>query len=143
MKKILVYTAPLFVIIMLVTSLHCSKKKDTASTCRVCKVAGTGVDQQVIQKQVCSDTGFFPTAGTPGTTCSTRLEYFIKGNEKNSGSVESKDVWLDKTTQDLPKKGQTDNLELKNASVYTDPTGDQYCLSCPHPTPTLTPTPAP
>jgi membrane carboxypeptidase/penicillin-binding protein len=92
----------------------------------------------IIQKQVCSDTGFIPTSGN---TCSTKLEYFIKGNEKNSGSVETKDAWVDKTTQDLPQKGQTENLELKNVTVYTDPTGDQYCITCPHPTPTPTQTP--
>lgn len=98
----------------------------------------------IVQKQVCSDTGLFPTAGASGgAACPTRLEYFIKGDEKTSGSVETKDVWIDKTTQDLSKKGQTDNLDLKNETVYTDPTGDQYCLSCPHPTPTPTPTPAP
>jgi len=98
----------------------------------------------IVQKTVCSDTGLFPTsaAGAGGAaTCPTKLEYFIKGDEKNSGLVETKDVWVDKTTQDLPKKGQTDNLELKNNTVYTDPTGDQYCLSCPHPTPTPTPLP--
>jgi membrane peptidoglycan carboxypeptidase len=94
----------------------------------------------IIQKQVCSDTGLFPTAGG---ACSTKLEYFIKGEERNSGSVETKDTWIDKTTQDLPKKGQTDNLDLKSETVYTDPTGDRYCLSCPHPTPTPTPTPTP
>jgi 1A family penicillin-binding protein len=97
----------------------------------------------ILQKQVCSDTGLFPTAGTGNAACSTKLEYFIKGEEKNSGSVETKDTWIDKTTQDLPKKGQTDNLDLKSETVYTDPTGDRYCLSCPHPTPTPTPTPAP
>jgi hypothetical protein len=34
-------------------------------------------------------------------------------------------------------------LELKNQTVYTDPTGDIYCISCPHPTPTPSPTPSP
>ncbi len=90
------------------------------------------------QIRVCSDTGFI---ARDGSTCPTRLEYFIKGDEKDSGKVETKDVWIDKTTQDLPKKGQTDNLDLKNETVYTDPTGDQYCLTCPHPSPTPTPTP--
>jgi penicillin-binding protein 1C len=94
----------------------------------------------IVQKNVCSDTGLIPGAGN---TCSTRLEYFIKGQEKNSGSVETKDTWVDKNTQDLPAKGQTDNLELKSETVYSDPTGDQYCMSCPHPTPTPTQAPTP
>jgi 1A family penicillin-binding protein len=92
----------------------------------------------IIQKNVCSDTGLIPGAGN---NCPTRLEYFIKGQEKNSGTVEIKDTWVDKNTQDLPPKGQTDNLELKSETIYTDPTGDSYCMSCPHPTPTPTPTP--
>ncbi len=95
----------------------------------------------VVQKQVCSDTGLFPQAGT--STCPTRLEYFIKGTENSKQEISSKQVWVDKTTQDLPKKGQTDNLELKDETVFTDATGDQYCITCPHPTPSPTPGPSP
>jgi len=95
----------------------------------------------VIQKQVCSDTGFFPSIAQGGVSCPTRFEYFIKGTEYSSGKLSSEDVAVDKTTQNLPAKGQTDNLETKNETVYTDPTGDRYCISCPHPTPTPIPTP--
>ncbi len=94
----------------------------------------------VIQKQVCSDTGFFPGAGG---TCPTRLEYFIKGTEKASGTVANESVLIDKTTQDLAKKGQVDNTEPKEQTIFTDATGDKYCISCPHPTPTPSPTPTP
>jgi len=93
----------------------------------------------VIQKQVCSDTGFFPSMAQGGVSCPTRFEYFIKGTENSSGKLSSEDVVIDKTTQDLPAKGQTDNLETKNVTIYTDPTGDKYCISCPHPTPTPSP----
>ncbi len=96
----------------------------------------------VIQKRVCSDTGFFPSIAQDGASCPARFEYFIKGTENSSGKLSSEDVAVDKTTQDLPAKGQTDNLETKNATIYTDPTGDKYCLSCPHPTPTPAPLPA-
>lgn len=98
----------------------------------------------VIQKQVCSDIGFFPSM-TPGeTTCPTRFEYFIKGTENQVwGKVATENVDVDKTTQDLPAKDQTINLENKSETIYTDPTGDRYCLSCPHPSPTPTPTPTP
>ncbi len=95
----------------------------------------------VIQKQVCSDTGFFPSMAQGGVSCPTRFEYFIKGTENSSGKLSTEDVVVDKATQDLPAKGQTDNLETKNATIYTDPTGDKYCISCPHPTPTPTPAP--
>ncbi|HYM65329.1 MAG TPA: transglycosylase domain-containing protein, partial [Candidatus Sulfotelmatobacter sp.] len=92
----------------------------------------------VIQKLVCSDTGLFPEAGT---TCPTRFEYFIKGTEKTSGTLTKESVLVDKGTQDLAKKGQTDNVEPKDETVFTDVTGDKYCISCPHPTPSPTPKP--
>ena len=101
---------------------------------------GVSRPPSVIQKQVCSDTGFFPSI-TPGATCPTRFEYFIKGTENSYGKLTSEDTVVDKNTQDLPAKGQVDNLETKNETVYTDPTGDKYCLSCPHPSPTPSPTP--
>lgn len=94
----------------------------------------------VIQKQVCSDTGFFPHAGS---LCPTRFEYFIKGTEKVVGTVTNESILIDKTTQDLAKKNQTDNTEPKEQTIFTDATGDKYCISCPHPTPSLTPTPTP
>ncbi len=96
----------------------------------------------VIQKSVCSDTGFFPSMAQGAVSCPTRFEYFIKGSEVTKGSLTSGDTLVDKNTQDLPAKGQTDNLESKTETVYTDPTGDRYCITCPHPTPTPTPTPA-
>lgn len=95
----------------------------------------------VIQKTVCSDTGLLPPPAGGGATCPTRLEYFVKGSEPTRQPPGSMPVWVDKTTQDLAKKGQTDNLELKDEVIYTDPTGDQYCLTCPHPTPSPTPNP--
>lgn len=94
----------------------------------------------VIQKQVCSDTGLFPQAGG---LCPTRLEYFIKGTEKTSGTLALESVLIDKTTQELAKKGQVENTEPKEQTIFTDATGDKYCISCPHPTPTPSVTPAP
>jgi membrane peptidoglycan carboxypeptidase len=96
----------------------------------------------VIQKNVCSDTGLLPPPPGSGPSCPTRLEYFVKGTEPTKGQVGNEKVWVDKTTQDLPAKGQTDNLDSKDEVIYTDPTGDRYCLTCPHPTPSPTPTPA-
>lgn len=96
----------------------------------------------VIQKSVCSDIGALPSPAGSGASCPTRFEYFIRGTEPTLGGTSSQDVLVDKNTQNLPAKGQTDNLESKSEVIYTDPTGDKYCLSCPHPTPTLTPTPS-
>lgn len=97
----------------------------------------------VIQKQVCSDTGSLPSSVPGSTTCPTRLEYFIKGSEPKNQSITTTKIWVDKTTQEKAKKDQTDNLELKDETIYTDPTGDQYCITCAHPTPSPTPTPNP
>ncbi|MBI2025977.1 MAG: transglycosylase domain-containing protein [Candidatus Levybacteria bacterium] len=101
---------------------------------------GLSRPSDVIQKQVCSDTGALPPPAGSGASCPTRLEYFIKGSEPKNQPPGSAAVWIDKNTLDLAKKGQIDNLELKDAVVYTDPTGDQYCLTCPHPTPEASPT---
>jgi membrane peptidoglycan carboxypeptidase len=95
----------------------------------------------IIQKSICSDTGALPPPPGSGATCPTRFEYFIKGTEPTMGEPSAQNVMVDKNTQDLPAKGQTDNLESKSEVVYTDPTGDRYCLTCPHPMPTPTPKP--
>ncbi|OGH05936.1 MAG: hypothetical protein A2171_02700 [Candidatus Levybacteria bacterium RBG_13_35_9] len=99
----------------------------------------------VYQKHVCSDTGDLPSMQEGGVSCPTRLEYFIKGSEPIGQHSLKQNVWVDKTTQDLAKKGQTDNIELKEQVVFTDATGDQFCLTCPHPelNPSPTPTPTP
>ncbi len=55
MKKLVRIAVPFVLVICFTTMNHCSKKKDSADSCRVCKVLGGGVDQQTIQKQVCSD----------------------------------------------------------------------------------------
>jgi membrane carboxypeptidase/penicillin-binding protein len=97
----------------------------------------------IVQKAVCSDTGL-PTT-TAGATCPTRFEYILKGTENTHGQITTGDTQIDSTTQDLPAKGQTTNLTTKTETVYTDPTGDRFCMTCPHPElmPSPTPTPAP
>lgn len=94
----------------------------------------------IIQKAVCSDSGLLPPVGG---TCPTRNEYFIKGTEPKLSAPGPENTWVDKTTQDLAKPGQTDNIEAKPEVVITDPTGDRYCLTCNHPFLSPTPTPTP
>ncbi|MCL4419023.1 transglycosylase domain-containing protein [Patescibacteria group bacterium] len=94
--------------------------------------------ENIVQKAVCTDSGLIPSTGS-AEKCPTRFEYFIKKTESTQISLETQKVWVDKTTQDLPKPGQTDNLELKDETIIKDPTGDSYCLTCPHPTPTPSP----
>lgn len=87
----------------------------------------------VVGKIVCATSGLIPPPdGTPDR-CPTRYEYFIKGAEPRMIDRGKQNVFIDKTTNDLAKPGQTDNIEQKDEIIVTDPTGDRYCLSCPHP----------
>ena len=97
----------------------------------------------IIQKSVCSDTGLSTSTTGASGSCPTRFEYILKGTEATKGQITTGDTQVDKTTQDLPRKGQTDNLETKAETVYTDPTGDKFCLTCPHPSLMPSPTPTP
>lgn len=91
--------------------------------------------ETVVGKTVCATSGLLPPPdGTPDR-CPVRFEYFIKGHEPIQVDKGRQKVFVDKTTHDLPKPGQTDNLEEKEELVVTDPTGDRYCLTCPHPEP--------
>ncbi|MGE5041674.1 MAG: transglycosylase domain-containing protein [Candidatus Levyibacteriota bacterium] len=90
----------------------------------------------VVGRTVCADSGLMP----PADGCPTRYEYFIKGTEPQIDPGKQK-VFVDKDSHDLPPKGKTDNLTEEDHRIVTDPTGDRYCVDCPHPTPSPTPTP--
>ncbi len=104
------------------------------------KAVPPAMPDNVIGKIICNPSGLLVPAH-PDPTCSSRYEYFLKGTAPTQTDPGQQNVWVDKTTQDLPAQGQTNNLELKPHVVITDPTGDKYCLDCPHPSPTPTPTP--
>ncbi len=96
----------------------------------------------VFGTQVCTDTGqIAPAEGSEGR-CPTRFEYLIRGKENSKGKITREKVFIDKTTQDLAKQGQTDNVEEQEKTIVTDPTGDRYCVDCQHPE-LLSPTPTP
>lgn len=88
----------------------------------------------VIGKSVCTPSGLLPANG-----CPTRFEYFIKGMEPKKTDPGKQKVFIDKGTNDLAKPGQTDNVEEREEVIITDPTGDRWCASCPHPEPSPTP----
>ncbi len=95
--------------------------------------------RNVIQKNICATSGLLPPPeGTPNR-CPTRFEYFIKGTEPKTVDPGMQKVWIDQTTNDLPKPGQTNNLELKDEIVVQGAGGDKYCITCSHPTPTPSP----
>lgn len=92
----------------------------------------------VIQKKVCSVSGLIPPVdGTPNR-CETRFEYFIKGTEPTKIDPGLQKVKIDKDTNDLALPNKTDNIEERDAIAVTDATGQTYCVTCPHPSPTPT-----
>lgn len=68
------------------------------------------------------------------------FEYFIKGIPERGTKMTKEKVWVDKTTNDLGKPGQTDNVELREETMMIDTLGNKYCVTCAHPTPTPSPT---
>ncbi|MEK7517729.1 MAG: transglycosylase domain-containing protein [Patescibacteria group bacterium] len=93
----------------------------------------------VIQKKICSVSGLIPPPDGAANQCETRFEYFIKATEPTKFEEGMRKVLIDKTTNDLASPNQKDNTEERDAWIITDPTGDSYCLTCPHPSPTPTP----
>jgi penicillin-binding protein 1C len=93
---------------------------------------------KVVGKYVCGATG---QVAKDGQQCSNRYEYFIKGAPTvKSGTTVTQKVFVDKTTNIEAKPGQTDNVEERDETVFIDPSGQKYCLSCARPSP---PPPAP
>lgn len=91
----------------------------------------------VVSKGVCSSSGLLPNDGD--NKCAMRTEYFIKGTEPKSAEGSKQRVFIDKGTNDLAKPGQTDNVEEREEIIITDPLGNRYCVTCPHPSPSPTP----
>lgn len=103
------------------------------------KVTAPTPPKNAIRLTVCKYSGLFPAEGS---NCETRSDYFIRGKFPNKRDSGKSSVFIDKTTQDIPKDTkQTDNLEAKEQYVITDDTGDRYCVDCARPN--VSPSPAP
>lgn len=94
----------------------------------------------VVGKYVCSNTG---QPAPEGQKCPTRFEYFIKGAPQKTVNYSKEKVWIDKTTNTIAKPGQTENVEEREETVMVDPLGNKYCVTCPRPTTSITPSPTP
>lgn len=95
--------------------------------------------QDVVGRIVCADSGLIPQPdGTPDR-CPTRFEYFIKGMEPKQVDPGKQKIFWDKVANVPAKEGQTENVEERMERVITDPLGNKYCVTCPHPSPTPTP----
>jgi len=82
--------------------------------------------ENVVGLQVCNISGLLP--GDSG--CQTRYEYFIKGQQPAQTENIKKNIWINKDTNKPPLPDQTDNLELKEHLVLSDPVQQEYCLTC-------------
>lgn len=91
----------------------------------------------VVSRTICSNTGFLPVEGAEG--CPTRQELFVRGQEPKKSTEGRTKVFIDKTTNDLAKPGQVENVEERMEIVVTDALNNKYCVTCPQPTPTPTP----
>jgi len=94
----------------------------------------------VVGRYVCTGTGVFP-ASEGAARCPTRFEYFVKGIDPKPVSIVRQAVWIDKTTQELAKPGQTENIEPREETIMIDPLGNKYCVTCAHPSPSPSPHP--
>ncbi len=97
------------------------------------KVESPKIPATVVGAQICSTSGKLPQPEGDPNRCPTRFEYFLKGTVPTNIDDSRQNVFVDRTTNDLPKFGQTENLELRDETIVTDPLGDRYCLTCPHP----------
>lgn len=82
----------------------------------------------IVGLQVCNITGLRPNPESP---CETRYEYFIKGQEPDIEPPLKRGIWIDKSTNRPPVEGKTDDLELQEHIILSDPVQKDYCLDCP------------
>jgi membrane carboxypeptidase/penicillin-binding protein len=85
----------------------------------------------VIGRNICSGSGLIPSGGG----CATRFEYFLKNVQPKKVDASVQKVFIDKTTGDLAKPGQTENVEEREETIVTDPLGNKYCTTCARTTP--------
>ncbi|HBU22139.1 TPA: penicillin-binding protein [Candidatus Beckwithbacteria bacterium] len=86
--------------------------------------------ENIIGLQVCTITGLRPNPESP---CETRFEYFIRGNEPAMEPPLKRGIWIDTTTKRPPEPGVTENLELQEHIILSDPVQKDYCLTCEKP----------
>ena len=87
--------------------------------------------ENVVGPEICSLSGLKPNPDHPCTA--TRFEYFIKGREPDVEPDFKKSVSIDKTTNLPALPGVTDNLEMQDHIMLSDPIQKDYCLDCQRP----------
>lgn len=86
--------------------------------------------ENIVGLNICSLTGRLP--GDSG--CPIRYEYFIKDTEPKEVETNQKvPIPIDKTTNLPAKEGQTENVEVREEQVLSDPFYKNFCVTCPIP----------
>ncbi|MBU0619206.1 PBP1A family penicillin-binding protein [Patescibacteria group bacterium] len=85
--------------------------------------------ENIVGLTICSMSGLLP--GESG--CETRFEYFIKDSAPTKVDNIKQQIWIDKNTNLPSEPGVTDNLELQEHLILSDPVVTDYCLTCPRP----------
>lgn len=87
--------------------------------------------QAIVGVEICASSGKLP--GDSG--CPTRYEYFIRGTQPTEADNSKQRVLIDKTSGQLAKPEQTENVEEREETIVVDSLGDRFCASCPPPQP--------
>lgn len=87
--------------------------------------------ENIIGMEICSITGYRPNPDHP---CEQkRFEYFIKGHEPELEPNLKRGIWIDLSTGLPPQPNVTENLELQEHIILSDPVQKEYCLDCSRP----------
>lgn len=82
----------------------------------------------IVGAHVCATSGLRPP-NPDEAGCQTRFEYFIRGTVPTTPEVITRETWIDTSTGDIPREGQTENLELQTHQILSDGIS-QWCLDC-------------
>ena len=86
----------------------------------------------VVGVTICSDTGAAPGSDPANPGCPTRFEYFLTGTVPTTVLITNQDLLINNATgQVAAPSDPPDQVHPENKTVFTDPTGTIYCLSCP------------
>ena len=84
----------------------------------------------IIGLDICTISGLLPNPENP---CPTRHEFFMKGFEPKELDQSRRGIPIKKDTGLPPKQGDTENIEIQDHFVVSDPFLKDFCLDCPWP----------
>ncbi len=82
----------------------------------------------VVGRYICMPSGLAPAS--EGACANGRYEYFIKGTEPRVENLAKQQLFIDKTTGDVAREGQTENVEQQERTMLSDVYGTSRCIDC-------------